>query len=165
MSKLTLFLLAIFVLALDQLTKHWAVRAIALDSSIVLIPKFLYLTRTTNTGSAFGLFPTATVILAVASLAAAVAIIVYVWRHKDGMPLLTALGLALPLGGALGNFLDRSRLGYVVDFVDVRFGSYPFPVFNVADSAICIGVLLLAINYLKTSNNVIVTEPSATPTK
>jgi len=150
MSKLTVYLLALFIVALDQFTKHWAVQHLAFDTpSVVLIPKVLYLTRTTNTGSAFGLFPGATQVLALAALAAAIGIAYYVGRSKTAFSALIGVALALPLGGALGNFLDRARLSYVVDFIDLRIGTYQWPVFNVADSAICVGVVLLAVIFLR----------------
>lgn len=150
MTRTTLYLFALFVFALDQLTKRWVVMRLPLNEiGKVLIPNFLMLTRTSNTGSAFGLFPGSTLILAAAALIAVSAIIVYVARQKQGLSVLLGIALALPLGGALGNFIDRIRLGYVVDFIDARVGSYQWPVFNVADSAICIGVALLAIYYLR----------------
>jgi signal peptidase II len=149
MSKATVYVLAAFVFALDQVTKHWAVSHLALDTqSVPLIPRVLYFTRTSNTGSAFGLFPGSSQILALAALAAAIAISVYVARSRTLLPWMIGIALALPLGGALGNFLDRIRLSYVVDFIDLRIGTYQWPVFNVADSAICIGVALLAIVFV-----------------
>jgi signal peptidase II len=151
MTRPTIFLLAALVLALDQLTKHWAVRHLPLDQiGVVLLPHVLYLTRTSNTGSAFGLFPGSTVVLAAVALIAATAIAAYVVRHPM-VPAALGIALALPLGGALGNFLDRVRIGHVVDFIDARIGSYEWPVFNVADSAICIGVAILALIYAKQS--------------
>ena len=153
MTKTTVFLLAAAVIALDQLTKRWAVANLALDTpSVVLISKVLYLTRTSNTGSAFGLFPGSTAILAIAALAAALGIVAYVVRQRSTLSPLLGIALALPLGGALGNCIDRARLSYVVDFIDLRIGTYQWPVFNVADSAICIGVALLAIVFLKHGN-------------
>jgi len=149
MTKTTVYLLAAFVLVLDQLTKVWAVAHLPLDTpSVVLISRVLYLTRTSNTGSAFGLFPGSTEVLAVAALLAAAAIVIYVARQRTAFSPMIGFALALPLGGALGNFLDRVRLSYVVDFIDLRIGTYQWPVYNVADSAICVGVALLAIMFL-----------------
>ena len=78
------------------------------------------------------------------------AIVVYTVRAPMPLPRLLGVALALPLGGALGNLLDRVRLGHVVDFLALYFGPHhtlPFPIFNLADSAICVGVGLLAIFY------------------
>ncbi|HEX5324205.1 MAG TPA: signal peptidase II, partial [Capsulimonadaceae bacterium] len=87
----------------------------------------------------------------ITALAAVIGIIAYAVRAHWPMAVLTGLALALPLGGAAGNFLDRVRLGHVVDFLDVRIGDYNWPIFNVADSAICVGVVLLACSFLRHS--------------
>jgi signal peptidase II len=150
MSKPTIFLLAAFVVALDQLTKQWAVRHLDLDvTSVTLIPNVFYLTRTSNTGSAFGLFPAATGMLAAVAFVAAAVIAGFVVKHKGSFGIWIGTAVALPLGGTIGNFLDRVRLGYVIDFLDLRIGTYHWPVFNAADSSICIGVALLALFFVK----------------
>jgi len=141
------YLLALLVLAADQLSKHWVAGLFLPGDSRDLLPGFFSLTYVRNTGGAFGILPAGTLALAVAALLAAVAIVVYVSRVKGPLPLLLAVALALPLGGALGNFADRVRLRYVVDFFDVHIGIHQWPVFNVADSAICVGVTLLAFYF------------------
>ena|SRR5579884_3845780 len=151
MRRPLFFLLAIIVLLADQATKLWAMHHLVPDLSRTIIPRVFYLTRTTNTGGAFGLFPSATSLLALTALAAVVGIIIYAARTRWPLPAIVGVALALPLGGAAGNFLDRVRLGHVVDFLDVRFGDYSWPVFNVADSAICIGVVLLAYSFIRYS--------------
>ena len=75
-------------------------------------------------------------------------IVVWMWRIRDGRYVVLALGLSLVLGGAVGNLIDRIRMGYVVDFIQVWFGNWPFPSFNVADSAITVGAALLIIDSL-----------------
>ena len=155
MRRWLFFAISIFVFLADQATKAWAVRALAFDGDHSIVPGVFYLTRTTNTGGAFGLFPSATWLLAVTALIAVIGITYYAFRVRWPLPWLVGLGLALPLGGAAGNFLDRVRLGHVVDFIGVYIGSYSFPIFNVADSAICVGVALLAISFLR--------SPSARP--
>ena len=154
MNRFTTLLLAAFIFALDRATKIWAVRRLPLDQQgITLIHRVLYFTRTSNTGSAFGLFSHSTVLLAAGSLLAALVIAYYIARQRHLLPVVLGIALALPLGGALGNFYDRARHGSVVDFIDLRLGSYAWPVFNVADSAICIGVALLALYSFRTISN------------
>lgn len=149
MRRSLFFTLALLVLIADQATKAWVRHSLVPDVNLDIVPHVFYFTRTTNTGGAFGLFPTATWLLAITALAAVVGITVYALKARWPLPWLTAVALALPLGGAAGNFLDRARLGHVVDFIGVYIGTYDFPIFNVADSAICIGVLLLAISFLR----------------
>jgi len=139
--------LALLVLALDQVSKRWVAGLFLPGDSRDLLPGFFSLTYVRNTGGAFGILPAGTLALAGAALLAAGAIVVYVSRLKTPLPLLLAIALALPLGGALGNFADRVRLRYVVDFFDVHLGVHQWPVFNVADSAICVGVALLAFYF------------------
>lgn len=135
------------IFALDQITKRGIARVFQPGDSHDLLPGFFSLTYVRNTGGAFGILPAGTLALAGAALLAAGAIVVYVSRHKTPLPLVLAIALALPLGGALGNFADRVRLRYVVDFFDVHIGIHQWPVFNVADSAICVGVTLLAFYF------------------
>jgi signal peptidase II len=149
MSRFIFFTTAGVIVLIDQFTKLLVVRSIALESSRELIPNFLYFTRTTNTGAAFGLLPHATSGLSLVALVCIVGIVIFTFRSKWPLPLLLGLGFALPLGGAFGNFLDRIRLGHVIDFVQVQLGTYTWPIFNVADSSICIGVALLIIVALK----------------
>lgn len=139
--------IAIIVLLLDRLTK-WAVdRNIALRDSIVVIPGFFRLTHVENPGAAFGLFaesPTPWKIGALVSFSILALIVVsaLLWKHSHTLST-TAIGLSLILGGAMGNLWDRMIYGRVVDFLDFYVGSYHWPAFNVADSAIVIGAILL----------------------
>ncbi len=147
MRRPAFYLLALVVLVADQLTKHWVARQFLPGDSRDVLPGFFSLTYVRNTGGAFGILPAGTLALAGAALLAAGAIVVYVTRMKTSPPFLLAIALALPLGGALGNFADRVRLRYVVDFFDVHVGIHQWPVFNIADSAICVGVALLAFYF------------------
>lgn len=154
MSRIGLYALAAVVLVADQVTKHWAMEVHGAwpDGSRPIIPGFFSLTYVNNTGGAFGVFDSirsGTAALAAASALAALAVIGYSIRARAMSALLgTALGLAL--GGAVGNLIDRVRLHYVVDFLDFHVGTHQWPVFNFADSAICVGVALLAIFYGRT---------------
>lgn len=144
MTRLGFYSLAGLVLVADQGTKHLVAGAFQPGDSRVVLPGLFSLTFVRNTGGAFGILPAGTLGLAAAALLAAGAIIVYTSRLPRPLPRVLAVALALPLGGALGNFLDRVRLRYVVDFFDLHVGRHQWPVFNIADSAICIGVALLA---------------------
>ena len=141
------YLLALLVLVLDQLSKWWILDVFRLPErgSVELLP-VLSLSMVWNRGVSFGLFQAEDAgrwILAAFSLAVAIALAV--WARKADRPVLaTALGLVI--GGAIGNLIDRVRFGAVADFIDVSgLGFFPW-VFNVADSAITIGVLLLILD-------------------
>lgn len=140
---------AIGVVILDQLAKGWIVSNIVSHDARVIIEGFVRLRYTENSGAAFGLFQGWTGVLSIAALAIISGIVLSASRMGSGSRLLM-VGLGLVLGGALGNLTDRLRLGYVVDFIEV-YGPhinlngtvYTFPVFNVADSAITVGVILI----------------------
>jgi signal peptidase II len=137
------FLLAGAIFALDQLTKLLVQEALPEGHSHPLIAGILLFTHIRNPGTAFGLLRGSGPLLTAITVAAVIFIISY-WlyvRHQEHelSPVLL-WGLALPLGGAAGNLLDRLRLGHVIDFIDFRV----WPVFNVADSAITIGACLVA---------------------
>jgi signal peptidase II len=147
------------VVVLDQLSKALVVRSIGLHDYVPLVDGLLSLSHVRNHGAAFGLLsdwnlPYQSLLLSLLSLAALGAIATYFVKLPDGARL-PRLALALVLGGAVGNVIDRLRLGYVVDFVHVYFREYQWPDFNVADSAITIGVALLVIDML--------TSPEAEP--
>ena len=134
--------LALAVVALDQGSKVWAVHALAAGAR-PLLPGLLDLQLTTNTGAAFSLLAGATPILGLVSLAVVLAGAVWVKRQRSLTPA-RGLGVALLLGGAAGNGLDRWRSGAVVDFLALV--PIDFPIFNLADVAINLAVLCLAID-------------------
>jgi signal peptidase II len=151
-SRAFYFWVAGAVMALDQATKAAVERLLNLYESQTLIGGLLQLTSVRNHGAAFGLFSSASLpyqssLFAALSLLALLAIGAYAWRLPASSRLPRS-GLALIMGGALGNLLDRVRLGYVIDFVDVYWGSHHWPAFNVADSAISVGVCLLVLDIL-----------------
>ena len=140
-------LLVCFVIALDQVTKWILDRALNLHQSVTVIPGFLNLTYVRNTGAAFGFLSSPepglrSTLLTVFSLIAIGAIIA-LWIKDREAGWVFVMGLAMVLGGAVGNLIDRVRLGEVVDFVDVYWRGYHWPAFNVADSAITVGVIFL----------------------
>ena len=143
------------VYLIDQASKAWAQSALAPKSSllfgkeITVIPNFLNFIYAINTGVAFSQFSdggeSGRWILSALAGAAAVAVLYYFWRvPRDNDRVLGAC--ALLLAGIVGNLTDRARLGYVIDFIDVQFGDWHYPTFNVADSAICIGAGLLILD-------------------
>jgi len=137
---------------LDQIVKAIVRREIALNESITVIPGFFDLTRVHNTGTAFGFmnatdFPFKTAILACVAIGALVALAMY----AATLPVnqwLARIGLALILGGAAGNLIDRITEGYVVDFVDLYWSGWHFWAFNVADASITVGVALMILDLL-----------------
>jgi signal peptidase II len=135
------------VFALDRFTKWLVITKIALYSSVDVIPGFFRLTHLENAGAAFSLFdnsgPWAGRVLVLFSLAAVVVISLLLWKRKGAIDPGT-IALALVLGGTLGNLWDRLIRGQVIDFIDVYLGSHHWPPFNVADSAIVVGVLFVA---------------------
>ena len=138
------WLIAGFTLVADQLTKSLVAASFMPGESLPLVPRVLHLTYVQNTGAAFGLFKGQHALFIVLSLV----VIVWIAREfltKRPASRAVAWGYALVLGGAAGNLIDRVRLGYVVDFLDLRV----WPVFNVGDSAITIGVALLVWRALK----------------
>lgn len=141
-------MIAIAAVVLDQAVKAWIRSTLPVQGSIPLWPGVFHLTHTQNPGMAFSLLEGKTSLLAAAAFAVVGVIIVTQWRLGIRMPLLLGWALSLPLGGAIGNLLDRLRHGYVTDLFDFRL--IHFPVFNVADSAISIGVVLLAWHTLRT---------------
>ncbi len=133
------------MLAIDQITKWQVRRVYEPNATRLILPGYFDLTYVQNSGGAFGIFLHHPQILALACFAAVVAIVAFAWRADGPIPRTLGFALALPLGGAIGNLIDRVRFGWVTDFLHVHAGPHDWPVFNVADSAICIGVGLLVI--------------------
>jgi signal peptidase II len=132
-----LIILAVSVIALDQLTKY-LVRANMEWGQSIPSEGFIRLTYTTNTGGAFGIFANQTFLLAIAAVLGILVFLVY-FRYIPLENRLLKVGLGLDLGGAIGNLIDRLRFGEVTDFIDIG----PWPVFNVADSAIVVGTVFI----------------------
>ena len=146
------FLIAVSVLFLDRVAKWVIAKEIPLHDSIQVIPDFFRLTHVENRGAAFGLFAESPsewkiAVLVLFSIVALVIVSALLWRSSHTMTA-TAVGLSLILGGALGNLWDRLLSGKVVDFLLVYIGSYQWPAFNVADSAIVVGAGLLVFEIL-----------------
>ena len=145
-------LLAVFVVLLDRWTKHLVAARIAMYSHIQVIPGFFRITHTENTGAAFSLFADSpshwkTVMLIGFSLVAMIAVSILLWRQSRPLTM-TGSALSLILGGAVGNLWDRVASGRVVDFMDIYYKGYHWPVFNLADSAIVVGASLLVLEII-----------------
>ncbi len=150
-GKVLWLTIAFLVIVLDAWSKAWIVAHMSLYQNIDLIPHVLTLTLLHNTGAAFSLLYSAggwqRWLLATIALAVSGGLLTWIWRLRSGMEVL-GWAISLVLGGAIGNLVDRLRLGYVVDFIHVHYGSWHFPAFNVADSAITIGAVLMLIDML-----------------
>ena len=145
-------LLPVVIVALDQLTKFVVNRTLPLHSSVTVIPGLVDFTHVRNSGAAFGIlnaveFPFKTVIIAVVASAALIGVGMYAASLAHHQ-LIARIGLALIIGGAAGNLIDRIAAGSVVDFVDVYWRSWHFWAFNVADSAITTGVAIMIVDML-----------------
>ena len=145
--------LAATIILLDLWTKALVLARIDLHESIPVIPNFFQLVHVRNTGAAFGIGANASsrivpLLLNAGAIAVFCVVVVYALRSAATDRLLQT-GLHLILGGAIGNLFDRFRFGYVIDFLDVYAGSHHWPAFNVADSAICVGIALLFLDMRK----------------
>ncbi len=151
MRKWPWFLLAAFTLGLDQLTKWIAAHSLSPYESMNLFPGFNFVLAF-NTGAAFSFLSDSGLwhhwFFLIFSSGVSLLLFVWILRAAQSAHLLLG-GLSLILGGAIGNLIDRIRLGYVIDFIDVYYDTYHWPVFNIADSAICVGAFLLLIDLVK----------------
>jgi signal peptidase II len=140
------------IVVMDQLTKLLIRRQFELYDSTVVIPNLFSLTRIHNTGAAYGLLdgsdlPFKTGLLALVSVAALVGMVMFAVSLPE-IHRLARVGVSLVVGGAIGNLIDRVWLGYVVDFLDVYRGGWHFWAFNVADSAITVGMALIILDQM-----------------
>ncbi|HEV7765186.1 MAG TPA: signal peptidase II [Thermoanaerobaculia bacterium] len=152
-QRILYILLSIAIIALDLWTKALVLARIDLHETIPVIPNFFQLVHVRNTGAAFGIGANASsqlvpLLLNFGAIAVFCVVVVYALRSAVTDRVLQT-GLHLILGGAIGNLLDRFRFGFVVDFLDVYVGNKHWPAFNVADSAICIGIALLFFDMRK----------------
>ncbi len=146
-------LLTAFVVAADQLSKYWVVRTLAPDGRIAVVDSFFDLVYVLNRGAAFGLLNRADITwqktFFIVTALLALGIIIHIVRSSGENERLLQVGLGLISGGASGNLIDRIRLGEVIDFLDVYVGAWHWPAFNVADSAISVGAILVLLSYYR----------------
>jgi signal peptidase II len=142
------YLVIVLVLAADQLSKAWIAATLPLHASATVLPGLFNLTYSRNTGVAFGMFQGEGLVVALLVVALAVGALLCTrglnWAGREP----NLVGGAI-CGGALGNLLDRARLGYVVDFFDFHWGGHHWYIFNVADSMICVSVAWLVVGQLR----------------
>lgn len=140
------FIVSILIIIADQLSKYLAVEFLMDKRPIVVINNLIELHFVKNFGAAFGILQNQRWFFIVITFLVLTGIIIFVIKKKDSLHFFTKLSLGALLGGAIGNLIDRVKLGYVVDFIKVDLGRlYDFPVFNIADIFIVIGTLLLVL--------------------
>ncbi len=152
-------LIILAIIGLDQLTKYVVINSIGYGELKPVINGFFYLTHHQNTGAAWGIFQNGKAFLIPITIVVSIAIGYMLYKSKNRM---YSISLSMVLGGAIGNFIDRAfRKGGVVDFLDFHFGSYIFPTFNVADSFIVIGTILLScyILFVMKEDKVVAEKP------
>jgi signal peptidase II len=145
--NLTLFFLFLTLVILDQVTKALVINFFNLYDSVVLLP-FINLTFVVNYGFAFGLLNNPSLNQILVSLVILAIIIYFLYLLIKTQDKIFQLTLTLILAGALGNFIDRIFRGFVIDFIDIYIGKYHWPAFNIADSCITVGFVVLMINIL-----------------
>lgn len=147
------FVVAFFVMLIDQITKWLVVKKMYLGQSIPLIEGFFFLTSHRNAGAAFGILQGQRLFFILITIIVIIGLVYFL--AKGNQKPLVSWALALILGGAIGNFIDRVSTGEVVDFFDVKinlgFFYYDYPIFNVADSALVVGVLIILVDTLMDS--------------
>ena len=141
-----LVIIIVAIIALDQWSK-WAIKtSFNLYQSKPVIQDLLHFTYVTNDGMAFGLsFPGGKHVLLIMTILLTGFIVGFLWKEKNGHPLIK-YGLALILGGAIGNLIDRLLYGKVVDFLDLMIGNFHWYIFNIADSSVTVGMILFIIH-------------------
>ncbi|ABK86758.1 signal peptidase II, Aspartic peptidase, MEROPS family A08 [Bacillus thuringiensis str. Al Hakam] len=145
--KMIYYVIALFVIAIDQISKWLIVKNMELGTSIPIIDNVLYITSHRNRGAAWGILENKMWFFYIITVVFVVFIVFYMKKYAKTDKLL-GISLGLILGGAIGNFIDRVFRQEVVDFIHVYIFSYNYPVFNIADSALCIGVVLIIIQTL-----------------
>jgi signal peptidase II len=137
------------VFLIDQTTKAWAIRKLRFEGDREIIPGFLNFAYAQNTGVAFSMFndygDAGRWVLSGIAFVASALVLYFFWKTPRSDDRILG-ALALLLAGIVGNVLDRARLGFVIDFIDVQFGSWHYPTFNVADASICIGAGILILD-------------------
>ncbi|MBO7743908.1 signal peptidase II [Paenibacillus sp. MWE-103] len=149
--KFYYYWLAVFVLVVDYATKKWVEHSLVLNETRSVIGDFFVITSIRNKGAAFSILQEQRLLFIGITLVVVIGIVWYIAKNRNSGKALLLSGLGLVLGGAVGNLVDRALYGQVVDFLQFTFGSYVFPVFNIADSGICVGVALILLDALLSS--------------
>lgn len=146
-----MIILTLIFLLLDIVSKVLVSKYIVLEKSIKIINDFFYITYVRNTGVAWSMFSSKTILVLLVSSFIILGIILYIYNNRPKNKL-EKLAYSMILGGAIGNFVDRIIYGYVIDFIDIKIFGYDYPIFNLADSFIVIGVILLVIYTWRCNN-------------
>jgi signal peptidase II len=141
-------ILSIFIILADQITKSAATQYLMGERPIEIIKNFVELHYVKNYGAAFGILQNQRWFFIVITSIVVFAMVVYMLRNSKNITILTKLSISMLSGGAVGNLIDRVRLGYVVDFIKLDLKIYNFPVFNIADIFIVVGTALLVYTVL-----------------
>ncbi len=137
-------LLAIFIVAADQVTKFFVDARLPYQKSMIIIDKFFYFTYTHNYGAAWSFLEGATPLFIIIAIVAVI-LLAALFKRTQPEEILTRFGVVLITSGAIGNVIDRIVYGYVRDFIDFVIFGYDFPIFNIADIAICVGIFLVIL--------------------
>ncbi|RDW17909.1 signal peptidase II [Oceanobacillus chungangensis] len=138
------YIIALIIIAIDQLTKWTIVKTMELGESITVIQDFFYITSHRNSGAAWGILEGKMLFFYIVTIVVVICVVYYMQKHAKNDKIL-AVALSFILGGAIGNFIDRLFRQEVVDFFNFYIFNYNFPIFNVADSALTVGVILVII--------------------
>lgn len=146
LKQIAYLFFTLIIIALDQWSKHWAVNHLFIYEPKTIIRGFFDLTLARNTGAAFSFLDSAsgwqTMFFLYLNLFISLCLLIWLFCLPKNNKL-KSFALAIIMGGACGNIIDRVQLGYVVDFLDFYISNYHWPIFNIADSAVCVGVALL----------------------
>ena len=148
----TTIIISIILLCIDQISKLLVVNLLTKTNSITIIKNFFYLTYINNDGAAFSILVGKRIFLILIAVLVIVMLIRYI-KKNNIQNKLELVSLALIIGGSLGNLMDRLVRGYVIDFLDFKLFNYNFPIFNLADTFIVIGVFLLLLKEIRKENN------------
>lgn len=142
------YLIALAIIAIDQISKWLIVAKMEIGESFSIIENVLYITSHRNRGAAWGILEGQMWFFYIVTIIVTVVLIYYLQTWAKGK-LMLSLGISFMLAGAIGNFIDRLFRGEVVDFIDVYIFTYNYPIFNIADSSLVIGVIIMAIQMIK----------------
>lgn len=148
----TTIIISIILLCIDQISKLLVVNLLTKTNSITIIKNFFYLTYINNDGAAFSILVGKRIFLILIAVSVIVMLIRYI-KKNNIQNKLELVSISLIIGGSLGNLMDRVVRGYVIDFLDFKIFNYNFPIFNLADTFIVIGVFLLLLKEIRKENN------------
>ncbi len=148
----TTIIISIILLCIDQISKLLIVNLLTKTDSITIIKNFFYLTYINNDGAAFSILVGKRILLILIAVLVIVMLIRYI-KKNNIQNKLELVSISLIIGGSLGNLMDRVVRGYVIDFLDFKIFNYNFPIFNLADTFIVIGVFLLLLKEIRKENN------------